>query len=136
MYSIFPIDYSISSNVALYNNISHLPITYILVVYRKYSNMHNTFSESRNISMYVSWTTIYIGNDNSNTYLCLFGRIHFNIYLMIVITRVFKNVLYFIIWFWGPVPIFLMIGNTEQVFLHHRSHRTVFVCCSSESLLI
>ena len=42
----------ISSNGMLYNNIIHLPITCILVVNYKYCNMHNTFPESRNISMY------------------------------------------------------------------------------------
>ena len=72
----------ISSNGMLYNNISHLPITCILVVNYKYSNMHNTFPESRNISMYTSWTTRYIGNDNSNTYLCLFGRLHLDLCLL------------------------------------------------------
>ena len=57
-------------------------ITCILVVYYKYSSMHNTFPESRNISMYISWTTRYIGNDNSNTYLCLFDRLHLDLYLL------------------------------------------------------
>ena len=42
----------------------------------KYSNMLNTFLESRNMSMYTPWPTKYIGNGNSNTYLCLFGRLH------------------------------------------------------------
>ena len=44
--------------------------------------MHNTFLESRNMSMYTSWTTKYIGNDNSNTYLCLFGRLHLDLCLL------------------------------------------------------
>ena len=66
----------------LYNNIIHLPISCRLVVNYKYSNIHNTFPESRNISMYTSWTTRYIGNDNSNTYLCLFGRPHLDLSLL------------------------------------------------------
>ena len=66
----------------LYNNIIQLPIICILVVKYKYSNMHNTFPESRNISMYTSWTARYMGNDNSNTYLCLFGRLHLELYLL------------------------------------------------------
>ena len=73
--------FHISSKGMLYNNISHLPITCILVVYCKYSNMHNTFPESRNIS----WTTRYIGNDNSNTYLCLFGRIHLHLCILVLL---------------------------------------------------
>ena len=44
----------ISSNGMLYNNISHLPITCILVLNYKYSNKYNTFPESRNMSMYTS----------------------------------------------------------------------------------
>ena len=82
MNSILPRHYCISSNWTLYNNISHLPITCILVVYYKYFNMHNTFPKYRNISMYTSWTTRYIGNDNSNTYICLFGRLHLDLYII------------------------------------------------------
>ena len=57
-------------------------ITCILVVYYKYSSMYNTFLESRNISMYTSLTTGYIGNENSTIYLCLFGRLHFDLCLL------------------------------------------------------
>ena len=89
MPSIFPrhyvskeVSFWISSNGMLYNNISQLPIICILVVKYKYSNMHNTFPESRQISMYTSWTTRYIGNDNWNTYLCLFGRFCLDLFLL------------------------------------------------------
>ena len=125
----------ICANGMLYNNISHLPITFILVVNYKYSNMHNTFPESRNISMYTSWTTRYIGNDNSNTYLCFFGRLHLDLCLLELLESL-PNVFNFIVWFWGPIPIFLMVENTEQVFLHHRSHRTVSMCPTNVPLLI
>ena len=40
------------------------------------------FSLMQQSSMYTSWTIRYIGNDNSNTYLCLFGRLHLDLCLL------------------------------------------------------
>ena len=53
----------------------HMHISSKLFINAKHFNMHNTFPKSKNISR-------YIGNDNSNTCLCLFGRLHLHLYLL------------------------------------------------------
>ena len=54
---------------------SSKPLTHHLHISSKLEIFYYTFPKSRNISCTHIWTSEYIGNDYSNTYLCLFGRI-------------------------------------------------------------
>ena len=61
---------------------SSKPLTHHLHISSKLPIFYYTFPKSRNISCTHLWTSEYIGNDYSNTYLCLFGRIHLDFCLL------------------------------------------------------